>query len=84
MFKMHETGIYPMAEKLITELEKSICVCVCFPMPTHCTITRFGFHASRVDVVKCGLFSNQRTAIADHITCGTSICIVYWRKLRLG
>ena len=24
------------------------------------------------------------TAWADHITCGTSICIVYWRKLRLG
>ena len=27
---------------------------------------------------------NIRTDWADHITCGTSICIVYWRKLRLG
>ena len=26
---------------------------------------------------------NSRAAWADHITCGTSICIVYWRKLRL-
>ena len=25
----------------------------------------------------------SRTTWADHITCGTSICIVYWRKLRL-
>ena len=35
------------------------CVCVCVPMPTHCTITRFGFNARRIDGVKCGLFSNQ-------------------------
>ena len=27
---------------------------------------------------------NSRTAWADHITCGKSICIVYCRKLRLG
>ena len=26
----------------------------------------------------------SRTAWADHITCGMSICIVYGRKLRLG
>ena len=26
----------------------------------------------------------SRTAWADHITCGTSVCNVYWRKLRLG
>ena len=26
----------------------------------------------------------SRTAWADHITCGTSICIVYCRKLKLG
>ena len=24
---------------------------------------------------------NSRTTWADHITCGTSICIMYWRKL---
>ena len=27
---------------------------------------------------------NSRTAWANHITCGTRIRIVYWRKLRLG
>ena len=32
-------------------------VCVCFLMPTHCTITYFGFHARWIDGVKCGLFS---------------------------
>ena len=35
------------------------CVCVCVPMPTHCTITRFGFHARWIDVVEYGLFSNH-------------------------
>ena len=54
------------------------------PMPTHCNITYFGFHARWIDGVKCGLFFESRTAWADHITCGTSICIVYGRKLRLG
>ena len=29
------------------------------PMPTHCTITRFGFRARRIDGVECGLFSNH-------------------------
>ena len=35
--------------------------CVCVPMPTHCTITRFGFRARRIDGFKCGLFSNHAT-----------------------
>ena len=34
-------------------------LCVCVPMPTHCTITCFGFHARWIDGVKCGLFSNH-------------------------
>ena len=34
-------------------------VCVCVLMPTHCTITCFGFHARWIDGVKCGLFSNH-------------------------
>ena len=34
-------------------------VCVCVPMPTHCTITCFGFHARWIDGVECGLFSNH-------------------------
>ena len=29
------------------------------PMPTHCTITRFGFRARRIDGVECGVFSNH-------------------------
>ena len=28
-------------------------------MPTHCTITCFGFHARWIDGVNCGLFSNN-------------------------
>ena len=36
-----------------------VCVYVCVPMPTHCTITRFGFRAGRIDGVECGLFSNH-------------------------
>ena len=28
-------------------------------MPTDCTITCFGFHARRIDGVKCGLLSNH-------------------------
>ena len=28
-------------------------------MPTHCTITRFGFRTRRIDGVKCDLFSNH-------------------------
>ena len=33
--------------------------CVCVPMPIHCTITCFGFHARWIDGIKCGLFSNH-------------------------
>ena len=33
--------------------------CVCVLMPTHWTITCFGFHARWRDGVKCGLFSNR-------------------------
>ena len=32
---------------------------MCVPMPTHCTITRFGFHARWIDGIKRGLFSNH-------------------------
>ena len=34
-------------------------MCVFVPMPTHCTIMRFGFHARWIDGVKCGLLSNH-------------------------
>ena len=36
---------------------KSVCVCV--PMPTHCTIMRFRFHARWIDGIKCCLFLNH-------------------------
>ena len=36
-----------------------VCVCVFVAMSTHCTITRFGFRARRIDGVECGLFSNH-------------------------
>ena len=32
---------------------------MCVPMPTHCTITSFGFHARRIDGVECDLLSNH-------------------------
>ena len=34
-------------------------VCMYVPMPTHCTITHFGFHARQVDGIECGLFLNH-------------------------
>ena len=39
--------------------EREMSSIVCVPMPTHCIITRFGFHARWIDGVKCGLFSNH-------------------------
>ena len=33
--------------------------CLFVPIPTYCTITRFGFRARRIDGVECGLFSNH-------------------------
>ena len=33
--------------------------CVCVPVPTHCTIMCFGFHARWIDGVDFGLFSNH-------------------------
>ena len=33
--------------------------CLLDPMPTHCTITHFGFHARWINGVKFGLFSNH-------------------------
>ena len=34
-------------------------MCVCVPLPTHCTITYFGLPTRQTDGVKCGLFSNH-------------------------
>ena len=43
---------------------------------SNCTITCFGFHARRIDGVKCGLFSNHAPLGQNHITCVKSICSV--------
>ena len=32
---------------------------VCVPMPTHCTIMRFGFRPRQIDGIECGLFLNH-------------------------
>ena len=32
---------------------------MCVPMPTHCTITCFGFRTGQIDGIECGLFSNH-------------------------
>ena len=57
---------------------------LCVPMPTHCTIMCFGFRARQIEGIECGLFSTHAPLGPDHITYGTTICTVYWRKLRLG
>ena len=36
-----------------------IVFCLFVSMPTHCTITRFGLRARRIDGIECGLFSNN-------------------------
>ena len=68
-----------------------VCVCVCmvfffFPpqCQPNCTIMRFGV-LCKVDRWHCvwSIFDSC-TTWADHIMCGSSISIVYWRKLRLG
>ena len=46
-------------------------VCVCVPMPTHCTITCLEFHARWIEGVKCGLFSN-------HATLGQTTLLYVW------
>ena len=70
----------------------NVCV-VCVPMPTHCTITCFGFHARWIDGIKCGLFSNHaplgqylysvREKVEVGVTvsvtvCGVLLCCVGW------
>ena len=63
------SGSNPRRQTSTTQGYKSVCVCV--PMPTHCTITRFGFRARRIDDVECGLFSN-------HATLGQTTLRVGW------
>ena len=60
-----------------------LCVCVCANAnPLHYYALQIPHKVDRW----CSVWSifESRTAWADHITCGTSICIVYCRKLRLG
>ena len=58
-----------------------VCVCVCMfqcqPTALLCTL------GSAQGRWVWSIF-NSCTAWADHTTCGVSICIVYWIKLRLG
>ena len=53
------------------KVEITVSVCVCVPMPTHCTITCFGFHARWIDAIKCGLFFN-------HAPLGQTTLCVGW------
>ena len=57
---------------------KDMCVCVCVPMPTQGN--PMPHKADRWRWV-WSIF-NSCIAWADHIPCGMSICIVYWRKLK--
>ena len=54
---------------------------VCVPMPTHCTITCFGFRARRIDGVECGIFSILAPLGQTILRVGRVSVIVYWRKL---
>ena len=56
-FAFYKTGIACLLSGVQGNLLHLICVCV--PMPTHCTITCFGFHARWIDGIKCGLFLNH-------------------------
>ena len=68
----------------ILNLLKSDCVCVCVfsnANPLHYYVLRVQHKVDRWRWV-WSIFES-RTAWADQITCGMSICIVYGRKLRL-
>ena len=43
----------------IKTIQQSHNVCLSVLMPTHCTITHFGFRTKRKDGIKCGLFLNH-------------------------
>ena len=49
---------------------------VLFQMPTHCTITRFGFHARQINGIKCGLFSNH-APLGQTTLCVGRVFVVY-------
>ena len=52
-------------------------------MPTHCTITRFGFCAMRIDGVKYGLFSNH-APLGQTTLRVVRLAVQSCRKLGLG
>ena len=54
-------------------------VCVCVPIPTHCTITRFGFHARWIYGVECGLFSNHAPLGQTHYVCAEYLYSVLYK-----
>ena len=61
--------------------ENNVCVCVCSNAnPLHYYVLQVPLKW-RIDGVRCGLSSNH-APLGDHFTFGTSICIVYSRKLR--
>ena len=62
--------------------EVCVCVCVCSNAnPLHYYVLRVPHKADRWHWMWSIFISC--TAWADHITCGTSICIVYWRKFEV-
>ena len=74
--------LYTLQFKVLGYLfDWSVCVCS-NANPLHYCVLRVPHKADRWRWM-WSIF-NSRTAWADHITCGTSRCIEYWRKLRLG
>ena len=67
--------------------EFDVCVCVCVGVRVHACVCACVLRVPRKADRWRSVWSifNSRTAFADHITCGTSICnILYYRNLRLG
>ena len=57
---------------------------VCVPMPTHCTIMRFGFRPRQIDGIECGLFLNHAPLGQTTLRVGRVSVTVYWKKLGKG
>ena len=69
---VHMSDEVLLASSLVRTLHKCQIynINVCLPMPTHCTITHFGFRTRQKDGVKCGLFSNHALLVQITLRVG--------------
>ena len=78
---------YPAGDRTLSLESKNYC----FPMPTHCTIKRFGSRARRINGFECGLFLNytplgQTTSreVEVRVTVSVTVCVVWNDDERKG